>query len=111
MRSRSDLPMPAAYLLWMVAQHMYGWTHCCNVGGRVRRFQSAEALERRGLVTIDRGRRYPVCTATDAGMEEIRHRWPNSPAVLRSYDEPKGGWDLFNKPSLARSASQDGETR
>lgn len=80
-------------LLWVIAQHKYGWAHCPNVGRRVRRFQVAEALERRGLVEIDRSQPHmPTCSATAAGLREIELYWPTSPYVLGTYDHQPGGW-------------------
>jgi hypothetical protein len=80
-------------LLWTVAQHKYGWTHCSNLGRRVRTLQTARALERRGLVTVDATRHHPTCAATDAGRNEIARRWPVSPFVLGTYEHQPGGWD------------------
>lgn len=80
-------------LLWHVAQHKYGWAHCPNIAGRVRRLQVAEALERRGLVTIDRTRPHmPTCEATAEGRAEIERLFPVSPYVLGTYDHQHGGW-------------------
>jgi hypothetical protein len=89
-RALSD---PMRDLLWVVAQHKYGWAGCPNVGRRIRRFQTAEALERRGLVAIDRTyMHYPTCSATDAGRAEIERRWPVSPFALGTYAHQPGGW-------------------
>lgn len=78
-------------LLWLIAQHKYGWAHCPNVGRGVRRLQTAEALERRGLVTIKRGHT-PTCAATEKGRDLIARRWPVSPYILRTYEHQPGGW-------------------
>lgn len=80
-------------LLWAIAQHKYGWAHCSNQGRRQRTLQTAEALARRGLVTVDRSRHHPTCQATDAGKAEIECRWPVSPFSLGTYDHQPGGWD------------------
>ena len=88
-------PLSAAQLdlLWTIAQHKYGWAHCPNVGGRVRRLQVAESLEWRGLVEIDRSKPHmPTCSATDAGRGEIALRWPVSPFILGTYEHQPGGW-------------------
>lgn len=86
------LSHPMRDLLWKIAQHKYGWAHCPNLE-RVRRFQTAEALERRGLVTIDRSQPHmPTCSATDAGRAEIERRWPVSPFALGTYEHQPGGW-------------------
>lgn len=82
-------------LLWTVAQHKYGWAHVSNRGGRQRTLQTAEALARRGLVTI-RYRSNPVCVATDAGRAEIARRWPVSPFNLGTYAHQPEGWDARN---------------
>lgn len=80
-------------LLWTIAQHKYGWAHCPNHGGRVRRFQTAVALERRGLVRIDLTKPHmPTCSPTAAGLIVIRTEWPISPYVLGTYDHQPGGW-------------------
>jgi hypothetical protein len=84
---------PMRALLWLIAQHKYGWAHCMNYGRQIRRFQTAEALERRGLVAIDRSQpQMPTCSATDAGRSEIERRWPVSPFALGTYDHQPGGW-------------------
>jgi hypothetical protein len=88
--------------LWTIAQHKYGWAHCPNDGGRLRRFQTAEALERRGLVTIDRTRSHmPTCSATDAGRAEIERLFPVSPFALGTYDHQPGGWTPREVPDVA----------
>jgi hypothetical protein len=95
MNSQSNLRLSAAQrdLLWTVAQHKYGWAHCPNAGGRIRRFQTAQTLERLGLVAIDRSQPHmPICAATDAGRAEIERRWPVSPFALGTYDHQPGGW-------------------
>lgn len=79
-------------LLWMIAQHKYGWVYCPNVGSSERRLQTAQALERRGLVTIDRSGSCPTCSPTEAGKAEIKRCWPDSPFVLGTYDRPPYGW-------------------
>jgi hypothetical protein len=80
-------------LLWIVAQHKYGWAHCPNDGSRIRRLQVAEALERRGLVDIDRSKPHmPVCSVTPEGRMEILGRWPVSPYILGTYEHQPGGW-------------------
>lgn len=90
---QGTLTEPMRHLLWTVAQHKYGWAHCPNVYGRIRRLQTAQALERRGLVTVDVDRPHlPMCSATDAGREEIERRWPASPFVLGTYERQPGGW-------------------
>jgi hypothetical protein len=80
-------------LLWTVAQHKYGWAHCPNVGASERRYQIAQALERRGLVAVDRSQPHmPTCSATEKGRAEIERRWPVSPYILGTYDHQPGGW-------------------
>lgn len=80
-------------LLWTVAQHKYGWAHCPNISRTVRRMQTAKALERRGLVTIDNSHPHnPSCSATPEGRAEIERRWPVSPYALGTYDHQPGGW-------------------
>lgn len=86
------LTEPMRDLLWVIAQHKYGWAHCPNVG-RERRFQVAEALERRGLVDIDRSQSHmPTCAVTPEGRMEILRRWPVSPYILGTYEHQPGGW-------------------
>jgi hypothetical protein len=75
-------------LLWRVAQHKYGWAY---VQPYASQRKTAEALQRRGLVRIDRGADW-TATATDAGRAEIERRWPVSPFVLGTYEEQPGGW-------------------
>lgn len=94
-RGTTSRPLSEAMLrlLWVVAQHKYGWAYCGNVGGRIRRFQTATALERRGLVTIDRSQPHaPYCSATDEGRREIERRWPVSPFALGTYEHQPSGW-------------------
>lgn len=91
-------------LLWIVAQHKYGWAHCPNAG-RERRLQTAQALERRGLVTIGGQAHMPTCEATDSGRDEIARRWPVSPFILRTYDHQPGGWTP--RGGIAASTSKD----
>lgn len=91
---RSTFSAAQLDLLWTIAQHKYGWAHCPNVAGRVRRLQTAESLEWRGLVTIDRSQPHmPTCSATEAGRGEITLRWPVSPYILGTYDHQPNGWD------------------
>jgi hypothetical protein len=103
------LSAPMRDLLWTVAQHKYGWAHCSNVSRTVRRFQTAEALDRRGLVTVNRSKPHmPTCAATEAGRAEIERRWPGSPFVLRTYEHQPGGWtplDAEPKPTGTQRAS------
>jgi hypothetical protein len=88
------------YLLWIIAQHKYGWAHCPNSGSSVRRLQTAEALERRGLVTIDKSKPHmPTCSATQAGRDLIAGAWPVSPFILRTYEHQPGGWTPFTENS------------
>lgn len=80
-------------LLWVIAQHKYGWAHCPNVSRTYRRLQTARALERRGLVTVDTSKPHmPTCAATPAGRLFIEHWWPVSPFALGTYDHQPGGW-------------------
>lgn len=80
-------------LLWTIAQHKYGWAHCPNHGRGIRRLQTAEALERRGLVTVDRATPHlPTCSATDEGRAVIAELYPVSPFILGTYDHQPGGW-------------------
>ncbi len=76
-------------LLWTIAQHKYGWCYCPR-GFSDFRFRSAEALERRSLVTVDRERM--ACQSTDAGRDMIERLFPVSPFILRTYDPQPGGW-------------------
>lgn len=85
----ADLSNPQRDMLWTVAQHKYGWTHVSRYHGEQ---QVAEALERRGLVTLDRERHHPVVVATDEGRAEIGRRWPVSPFYLGTYEHQPEGW-------------------
>lgn len=87
----SPLTAPMRRLLWTIAQHKYGWAHCIRQFG-ANRFKTAEALERRGLVTIDADPYGPTCSATDAGRAVIAELFPVSPFVLRTYEHQAGGW-------------------
>lgn len=102
------LSHPMRDLLWTIAQHKYGWAHCTNAGSRARRLQVAEALERRGLVEIDRSRpRGQTCAATAAGRAEIERRWPVSPFALGTYEHQPGGWtplEGVDNAEIARTA-------
>lgn len=72
--------------LWTIAQHRYGWTHCSNVGSQ-RSLQTAEALERRGLVhVLDRDGLHPKAVATSDGYSLMARLFPISPFVLNTYD-------------------------
>ena len=86
------LTQPMRDLLWIVAQHKYGWAHCPNAG-RERRLQVAQALERRGLVDVDLSKPHmPTCSVTPEGRMEILDRWPVSPYILSTYEHQPGGW-------------------
>jgi hypothetical protein len=78
-------------LLWVLAQHKYGWAYCPRQFSSDR-FRTAEALERRGLVIVDRDGRDAACAATDAGRVEIERRFPVSPFALGTYEHQPGGW-------------------
>jgi hypothetical protein len=81
---------PQRDLLWIIAQHKYGWAHCPRHDAG-HRFQVAQALARRGLVEItDDGN--PRCSATPLGRAEIERRFPVSPFALGTYDHQPGGW-------------------
>lgn len=87
--SETHLSDPMRRLLWTIAQHKYGWAHCFTV----YRLRTAEALERRGLVTVDRSKLHDLtCSPTDAGKTLIARLWPVSPFVLGTYDHQPGGW-------------------
>jgi hypothetical protein len=80
------LTAPMRDLLWTIAQHQHGWTHCSNTGSQ-RTLQTAEALERRGLVHVtDRGGRHAAASATDGGYALITRLFPVSPFALNTYD-------------------------
>jgi hypothetical protein len=81
---------PMRYLLWRVAQHKYGWSYVPRSTGQM---QTAQGLERRGLVTLDMSGSDPSITATEAGFHEIERRWPVSPFALGTYDHQPNGWD------------------
>jgi hypothetical protein len=86
----SGLSVPMRRLLWTIAQHKYGWAYC---GPEVRRMQTAEALERRGLVAINRSRPYALtCSPTEMGRGAIALWFPVSPYILGTYDHQPGGW-------------------
>lgn len=94
----AELSVPMRDLLWTVAQMQYGWAHVYRFGGQL---QVADALVRRGLVEWGRnGREHPDprVVATEAGKAEIARRWPVSPFILGTYDEPPGGWDRRDAP-------------
>jgi hypothetical protein len=78
--------------LWTLAQFKYG------VGVFTwRDLRTMEALKRRGLVRFVRlSGLDQVYELTGDGYREIRDRWPVSPAVLGSYAEQPGGWDLLD---------------
>jgi hypothetical protein len=88
---KEQLTVPMRDLLLTIAQHKYGWAYCPNHGS-IRRLQTAEALERRGLVAIDRSHVDPHCSATDAGRALIERLWPVSPFILRTYAHQPDGW-------------------
>lgn len=94
------LSVPMRNLLWRVAQMKYGWLYPSRSSGQM---QTAEGLERRGLVTIEYRRIEPLIAATDAGRAEIERRWPVSPFALDTYDEQPQGWD----PPEGRSEGQE----
>ncbi len=85
------LSQPMRRLLWTLAQNKYGWCYCLR-GFGASRFRSSEALERRGLVTLDRDLYRETCAATEAGRAVIADLFPVSPYVLRTYDHQPGGW-------------------
>jgi hypothetical protein len=80
------LTHPQRNALWCLAGHKHGWCYC---SGHVER-RSMEALTRRGLAeTFDAGVIYQI---TERGVEEAAARWPRSPVVLGTYEEPEHGW-------------------
>lgn len=83
------LSHPMRDLLWSVAQHKHGWTYVRSYGGGK---QIAQALERRGLVTIDWGQTHPTLSVTELGRAEIKRRWPISPFVLGTYEHQPNGY-------------------
>lgn len=84
-----ELTTPQARMLFRLAGHRYGWAYCTE--WRERR--SFEALLNRGLVqTHDYGQTYNL---TPEGYEAVERRWPKSPAILKTYEVPDGGWDLL----------------
>lgn len=85
------LTKPMRRALWSVAQHKYGWGYLSRpVGERA----SQRALIRRGLLSLDAEQTYPTLSLTDAGYRAVARFWPNSPANLKTYDRPEGGWDI-----------------
>lgn len=83
----TELTAPQRKLLWTVAQHIYG----CVFVALGPQMQTAQALERLGLVRVDRTGQ-PTATATEAGRDYIAREWPVSPFVLGSYDHQPQGW-------------------
>jgi hypothetical protein len=83
------LTTPQRDLLWLMAQHIYGWTHVQKYGGQQ---QVAKALERRGLAGIDWTRTCPTISLTELGADEVERRWPVSPFVLHTYAHQPNGW-------------------
>ena len=75
-------------LLRRISGHKYGWTYISRA-----ELQTADALERRGLVTYGRthGRDHyncPQVVATQDGIAEIKRHWPDSPAARGFYKVP-----------------------
>lgn len=88
----TPLSVPMAQQLWRLAQHKYGWGYVEGIG----KLSSARALERRGLARDlgnDEGHAYRMFELTEAGMVEVKLRFPKSPAALKTYVRPEGGWD------------------
>jgi hypothetical protein len=91
-------------LMWEMAQHKHGWRYLPNYWK-----QTAYALMRRGLATVDTWA--TKVTVTDEGRAEIEGRWPVSPLILGTYDHQPDGWDLLDddrKLSAATTDTQNG---
>jgi hypothetical protein len=66
------------------------------MGSQIRRLQTAEALQRKGLVKVDRSMAHmPTCTTTNRGRSVIENLWPVSPFILNTYTHQPGGWTPF----------------
>lgn len=87
------LSAPMRRLLWTIAQHKYGWCYC---GRTERRLQTAQGLERRGLVVISTANAGTICSPTEAGRAVIERLFPVSPFILRTYDPQPEGWTPFD---------------
>lgn len=89
--SSRPLSGPQRDKLWQLAHHKYGWAYA----GSYTEVTIYEALVRRGVVEIARGRTHGANIAyaiSDAGRAFVAELWPLCPFVLGTYTVPAGGW-------------------
>ena len=85
----ASVSLPQQRVLWRLAQHKYGWGYVTGLG----LLAAARALQTRGLVEVSRSEQGDwLGELTDAGHARVAELFPSSPAVLRTYTRPEGGW-------------------